>query len=111
MLPSRLGWPRPSLPDRHHREFATFAPLLILAVWMGIYPAPFLRRLESSVQQIILRVNPQYAAKYAECNTAPPTAAVIAASSNPAAKFLSTLPCDINPSTGSGQAAGKPENR
>ena len=35
------------LADLSHREFATFAPLLILAVWMGIYPAPFLRRLEN----------------------------------------------------------------
>jgi NADH-quinone oxidoreductase subunit M len=95
------------LADLSHREFATFAPLLILAVWMGIYPAPFLRRLESSVQQIIMRVNPQYAAKYAECNTAPPTAEQIAASSNGAAKFLSSMPCDINgnplPSTSAGQ--------
>jgi len=114
------------LPDLGHREFATFAPLLVLAVWMGIYPAPFLRRIETSVQHIILRVNPQYAAKYAECNTAPPTAERIAASTNPAARFLTSMPCDVNPATlrepqgrpeqdrgatGSGQAAGKPENR
>src|SRR5476651_149168 len=84
------------LSDLSHREFATFAPLLILAVWMGIYPAPFLRRLETSVQHIMMRVNPQYAAKYAECNPAPPTAEMVAASSNPAAKFLSTMPCDAN---------------
>jgi NADH-quinone oxidoreductase subunit M len=93
--------------DLSQREFATFAPLLILAVWMGIYPSPFLRRLETSVQHIVLRVNPQYAAKYAECNTAPPTAEAIAASTNPAAKFLSTMPCDVNgnplPSTTPGQ--------
>src|SRR5204862_5236101 len=31
-----------------NREFATFAPLLILAVWLGIAPAPFLHRLETS---------------------------------------------------------------
>jgi len=95
------------LLDLSHREFATFAPLLILAVWMGIYPAPFLRRLETSVQHIMARVSPQYAAKYAECNGAPPTAEAIAASSNPAAKFLATMPCDVNgnplPSTGTGQ--------
>jgi len=96
------------LADLSHREFATFAPLLILAVWMGIYPAPFLRRLESSVQHIIMRVSPEkYAAKYAECNTAAPTAEVIAASSNPAAKFLASMPCDINgnplPSATAGQ--------
>jgi len=61
------------------------------------------------VQHIILRVSPQYAAKYAECNTTPEA---LAASTNPAAKFLNGLPCDVNPSTGSGQAAGaKPENR
>src|SRR5471030_93921 len=96
------------LADLSHREFATFAPLLILAVWMGIYPAPFLRRLESSVQHIIMRVSPEkYAAKYAECNTAAPTVEVIAASSNPAAKFLASMPCDINgnplPSATAGQ--------
>src|SRR2546427_5184545 len=48
------------LADLSHREFATFAPLLILAVWMGLYPAPFLRRLETSVQHIVARVNTQY---------------------------------------------------
>jgi NADH-quinone oxidoreductase subunit M len=91
------------LLDLSNREFATFAPLLILAVWMGIYPAPFLRRLETSVQQIILRVSPQYAAKYAECNPTP-TPEAVAASNNPAAKFLSAIPCDANgnplPATG-----------
>jgi len=49
------------LLDLNHREFATFAPLLVLAVWMGLYPAPFLRRLESSVNHIVVRVNSQYA--------------------------------------------------
>jgi NADH-quinone oxidoreductase subunit M len=79
------------LADLSNREFATFAPLLVLAVWIGLYPAPFLKRLERSVQNIVLRVSPQYAAKYAECNTTP---AALAASNNPAAKFLTNLPCD-----------------
>jgi NADH-quinone oxidoreductase subunit M len=83
------------LLDLSHREFATFAPLLVLAVWMGLYPAPFLHRLETSVQHIIMRVSPQYAAKYAECNPTP-TPEAVAASSNPAAKFLSSMPCDVN---------------
>ena len=93
------------LLDLSHREFATFAPLLVLAVWMGIYPAPFLRRLETSVQHIIMRVSPQYAAKYAECNPRV-TPEAIAASDNPAARFLSAIPCDVNgnPLPGSGQA-------
>jgi NADH-quinone oxidoreductase subunit M len=83
------------LLDLSNREFATFAPLLVLAVWMGLYPAPFLHRLETSVQHIIMRVSPQYAAKYAECNPTP-TPEAVAASSNPAAKFLSAMPCDVN---------------
>ena len=48
------------LPDLNMREFATFAPLLILAVWIGLYPAPFLRRLETSVNRVVARVNPDY---------------------------------------------------
>jgi NADH-quinone oxidoreductase subunit M len=48
------------LPDLTLREFATFAPLLVLAVWIGIYPAPFLRRLDTSVQRVIARVAPEY---------------------------------------------------
>jgi len=98
------------LLDLNNREFATFAPLLVLAVWIGLYPTPFLDRIKSSVEHIVLRVNGEtYAAKYAECATTPEK---LAASSNPAAKFLTAVPCDANgnplPSTGSGQA---PERR
>src|SRR5436190_6880259 len=60
------------LLDLNHREFATFAPLLVLAVWMGLYPAPFLRRLETSVQHIVERVSPQYTGiTAANCTTTP----------------------------------------
>ncbi len=34
------------LMDLNGREFATFAPLIVLAVWMGLYPKPFLDRLD-----------------------------------------------------------------
>jgi NADH-quinone oxidoreductase subunit M len=74
--------------DLSHREFATFAPLLVLAVWMGLYPSPFLRRLETSVNHIVVRVNPQYAAA---CGGGAPTAA--SAAGNSAAPFLAALPC------------------
>jgi NADH-quinone oxidoreductase subunit M len=107
------------LLDLSQREFATFAPLLVLAVWMGIYPAPFLTRLETSVRHIVSRVSPEYEAKYvANCDPTPTPERVAAmAASNPAAKFLSAVPCDTKPSTGSGQAtstgSGQPtrENR
>ena len=63
-----------ALLDLSHREFVTFAPLIVLAVWIGLYPAPFLRRLDTSVQHIIARVgNPQYAARTAaDCATPAP---------------------------------------
>ena len=98
------------LLDIGQREFVTFAPLIVLAVWIGIYPAPFLRRLETSVQHIIMRVSPQYAAKYAECNPRP-TPEAIARSTNPAARFLSSIPCDVNgnplPAAGPGQVPAR----
>jgi NADH-quinone oxidoreductase subunit M len=77
------------LLDLNHREFATFAPLLVLAVWMGLYPSPFLRRLESSVNHIIVRVNSDYASA---CGGGAPTAAAVADSTS-VARFLTAAPC------------------
>src|SRR5207244_11321021 len=37
-----------NLPDLNMREFATFAPLIVLAVWIGMYTCSFLTRLKSS---------------------------------------------------------------
>ena len=63
------------LLDLSHREFATFAPLLVLAVWMGLYPAPFLRRLETlGAAHHRARQPAVHRQKYAPtCDTAPPT--------------------------------------
>ena len=57
------------LPDLSLREFATFAPLIVLAVWIGLYPSPFLRRLETSVSHVMSRVDTAYAPRntQAEC--------------------------------------------
>ena len=49
-----------NLPDLSLREFATFAPLLVLAVWIGLYPKPFLDRLETSVDRVMVRIDSQY---------------------------------------------------
>jgi len=77
------------LLDLNHREFATFAPLLVLAVWMGLYPSPFLRRLESSVNHIVVRVNSQYASA---CGGGAPAAAAVADANN-VGRFLAAAPC------------------
>src|SRR6195256_3540067 len=67
------------LHDLNLREFATFAPLLILAVWIGIYPAPFLRRLETSVNRVVMRVNPDYRSQAANSGARPTVGVVPAA--------------------------------
>jgi NADH-quinone oxidoreductase subunit M len=79
------------LPDLNARELATFAPLIVLAVWIGIYPKPFIDRLNTSVNRVIARVSPQYLPAMAEVCGSAPTPEMIAA--NPAARFLSAVPC------------------
>jgi NADH-quinone oxidoreductase subunit M len=123
------------LADLSLREFATFAPLLVLAVWIGIYPKPFIDRLNTSVNHVIARVSPQYInAASADCGAAPVTAsasgtAAPAAAGAPAASgtdaasaspqlmaannanpFLASLPCGpdgkpLVPASGTAQAA------
>ena len=52
------------LSDLNLREVATFVPLLILAVWIGLYPKPFLDRLETSVDRVVARVNSDYTLRF-----------------------------------------------
>ena len=53
------------LADLSLREFCTFAPLLLLAVWIGLYPKPFLDRLETSVDRVMVRVDSDYTPRLA----------------------------------------------
>jgi len=79
------------LLDLNFREFMTFAPLIVLAVWIGIYPTPFLERLDPTVKTVIARLNPAYAApitaaKPKDCGDQPAT--------KPANPFVTMAPCD-----------------
>jgi NADH-quinone oxidoreductase subunit M len=60
------------LRDVSIRDVAPIVPLIALAIWMGVYPEPFLRRLQSSVGRVVVRVSPEYgpaiAKAEAECN-------------------------------------------
>jgi NADH-quinone oxidoreductase subunit M len=82
-----------SLPDLNAREVVTFLPLVALTIWIGIYPTPLLRRLDSSVGRIVMRVNsvygPAIAKAAAECNAA---AAPVQAPAGPPG-MLVTPPC------------------
>ena len=52
------------LADLNVREFATLAPLLVLAVWIGLYPKPFLDRLHTSVDRVMARVSEDYVPRF-----------------------------------------------
>jgi len=97
------------LLDLDHREFATFAPLLVLAVWIGLYPTPILRMIETSVQRIVTRVNSSYAQAYVDCGAGSPTAAQIA--TNSAAKFMASMPCDTTDASRPASAGASPAER
>ena len=43
--------------DLSVREKVMFAPFLVLVVWMGVYPASFLRPIQASVDHVIQQVN------------------------------------------------------
>ena len=43
------------IADLSPREIAIFAPLVVVVLWMGIYPVPFLDVMEASVVNLIDR--------------------------------------------------------
>jgi NADH-quinone oxidoreductase subunit M len=100
------------LSDLSLRELVTFAPLVVLAFWIGLYPAPFLRRIETSVGRVVARVNSVYApvvAQGADCFT--PKAAPVAVPSPEGlpAGFGLTEPCDDE--TGKKKPGAQPGER
>ena len=44
------------IPDLNWREIGLLVPLIICMVWIGVYPAPILRRTEASAEQVIQSV-------------------------------------------------------
>jgi NADH-quinone oxidoreductase subunit M len=92
------------LADVGVREFALFAPLIVLAVWIGLYPKPFLDRLNTSVTRVVARVSPQYIQQRnaADCTDPQPTAP--APEAVVAAQFMQAQPC----ADGAAPATGAP---
>ncbi len=42
--------------DLNRREITIFVPLIILVIWMGVYPKPFLDVMDASVQQLLVNL-------------------------------------------------------
>jgi len=45
-----------ALADLNVRETAILVPIVVLAVWMGLHSSTFLRRMDTSVQKIVDRI-------------------------------------------------------
>ena len=48
------------LPDLSGREWAYMLPLVIMSLWIGVYPGPFLRYIEKPVNSVVRQVRPTY---------------------------------------------------
>jgi NADH-quinone oxidoreductase subunit M len=47
-----------NLPDMNLREKITIIPLIILIFWIGLYPKPFMKTFEASVNHLVSKVSP-----------------------------------------------------
>jgi NADH-quinone oxidoreductase subunit M len=48
------------LPDLNAREWAYMLPLVIMSLWIGMYPAPFIRYIEKPVNSVVKQIKPSY---------------------------------------------------
>ena len=65
-----------AMPDMNARELGFFAPLIVLVVWLGLYPAPVLDVMHASVEHLIEQASGS--------KLTPPNALADASSSMPA---------------------------
>jgi len=49
-----------TLRDLNVREWAYMVPLMILSLWIGVYPKPFLEYIQQPVNAIVRQVRPDY---------------------------------------------------
>lgn len=47
-----------SMKDMNAREMAMFAPLVVLVIWMGVYPSSFLTPMTPSIERVLARFHP-----------------------------------------------------
>jgi NADH-quinone oxidoreductase subunit M len=67
------------LPDLNGREYGTLIPLVVLAFWIGIYPAPLFHVLEQPVHRLVEAVHPGY---YAVPEAQPPASSPASSGGN-----------------------------
>jgi NADH-quinone oxidoreductase subunit M len=48
------------MEDLNFREIAYFTPLLIMAIWIGLYPKPFMDIMDKPVEKLVQQVQPDF---------------------------------------------------
>ena len=64
------------IPDLNWREIGLMVPFVIVIIWLGVYPAPVLRRMEPAAQKLVTTV--EQGAKMAGNNSEPAVTALVA---------------------------------
>ncbi|HEV2799451.1 MAG TPA: NADH-quinone oxidoreductase subunit M [Pyrinomonadaceae bacterium] len=49
-----------NLPDMNRREWAYMLPLVVLSLWIGVYPKPFIDYIQRPVNAVVRQVRPDY---------------------------------------------------
>ena len=76
------------LSDLSIREWAYMLPLVIMSLWIGMYPAPFIRFIEKPVNSVVKQIKPDYpipgqAGTATTVTTAPPVTITAPARTQP----------------------------
>ena len=74
------------LTDMNRRELAYMIPLIIMAFWIGLYPAPFFRRVAAPVEKLVLQIEGRYYTEVSVSAPAGPPAVADLAPDSPAAR-------------------------
>jgi NADH-quinone oxidoreductase subunit M len=63
-----------NLPDMNGREWAYMLPLVVLSLWIGVYPKPFIEYIQRPVNAVVRQVRPDYPLQPGTRATTPTTA-------------------------------------
>ena len=72
-----------NLPDLSGREWAYMIPLVVLSLWIGVYPKSFVDYIEKPVAAVVRQVRPDYPMLGPSPTTQPPTRAATQSQSVP----------------------------
>jgi NADH-quinone oxidoreductase subunit M len=67
------------LKDLNWREIVYLAPIVLLCFWIGLYPKPFFRILETPVKDVVAKVDADYAEALEAAGTEPAASVELAA--------------------------------